>query len=78
MSKNVEAILTRYQHRRERLIDMLLAIQDADGYISDSSVHVLANGLNLSPLDVRETLLFITSFTMNLPESTKSIWPIPS
>lgn len=58
MSKNVEAILTRYQHRRERLIDMLLAIQDADGYISDSSVHVLANGLNLSPLDVRETLSF--------------------
>ncbi|CZF78863.1 NAD-reducing hydrogenase HoxS subunit alpha [Grimontia celer] len=58
MSNNVEAILSRYLHRRERLLDMLIALQESEGYISDSSVNILASGLNLSPLDVRETLSF--------------------
>nr|WP_269808891.1 NAD(P)H-dependent oxidoreductase subunit E [Enterovibrio nigricans] len=58
MSKNVEATLSRYLYRRERLIDMLIAIQETEGYISDSFVTMLASGLNMSPLDVRETLSF--------------------
>ncbi|MDD1780713.1 NAD(P)H-dependent oxidoreductase subunit E [Enterovibrio sp. ZSDZ35] len=58
MSNNVEALLSRYLYRRERLIDMLIAIQETEGFISDSSVNALASGLNLSPLDVRETLSF--------------------
>lgn len=58
MSNNVDAIMARYLHRRERLLDMLIALQETEGYISDSSVNVLASGLNLSPLDVRETISF--------------------
>lgn len=58
MSNNVEAVMSRYLHRRERLLDMLIALQDMEGYISDASVNGLATGLNLSPLDVRETASF--------------------
>ncbi|WP_269748196.1 NAD(P)H-dependent oxidoreductase subunit E [Enterovibrio coralii] len=58
MSNNVETILSRYLHRRERLLDMLIALQELDGYISSSSVSALAAGLNISPLDVRETISF--------------------
>ncbi|MDD1791620.1 NAD(P)H-dependent oxidoreductase subunit E [Enterovibrio sp. ZSDZ42] len=73
MSNKVEAIITRYQRRRERLIDMLIAVQESEGYISDSSVNVLASGLNLSPLDVRETLSFY-HFLRDTPSGKHSIY----
>ncbi len=62
MSNDVEAILAQHGHRRERLIDMLWAVQRAYGFIPGSAVQQLADGLNLSPLDVRETLSFYHFF----------------
>lgn len=62
MSNDVSSILNKYHHRRERLIDMLWQVQNRDGYISEQATESLAAGLNLSPLDVQETLSFYHFF----------------
>ncbi|WP_104403143.1 NAD(P)H-dependent oxidoreductase subunit E [Vibrio penaeicida] len=62
MSNDVSSILNHYQHRRERLIDMLWQVQNQDGFISPSAAEELATGLNLSFLDVQETLSFYHFF----------------
>ncbi len=62
MSNDVSSILNQYQHRRDRLLDMLWQVQNRDGYISRPATEALAAGLNLSVLDVQETLSFYHFF----------------
>jgi len=58
----IGSILARYGHDRTRLMDILLDVQEHFGHIDDAAVTALANGLDLSPLDVRETLSFYEFF----------------
>jgi [NiFe] hydrogenase diaphorase moiety large subunit len=62
MGQAVQKILNTYRSDRTRLIDMLWDIQWQQGYISDDAVKSLAEGLNLSAIEVRETLTFYHFF----------------
>ena len=58
MNADVKSILEKYGHDPTRLMDILLDLQDAYGYISDQAVSELAMGLNLSEADVEQTVSF--------------------
>lgn len=58
MSLNVKGVVERYNSDRTRLMDILWEVQRQEGYISDESVTSLAEALNMSPVDVRETVTF--------------------
>jgi [NiFe] hydrogenase diaphorase moiety large subunit len=62
MNQKIRQILEHYHSDKTRLMDMLWDLQREDGYISDAAVASLAEGLNLSALDVRETLSFYHFF----------------
>ncbi len=62
MTTNIHPILERYHADKTRLIDMLWDIQRQAGYIPDAAVTALAEGLNMSANDVRETLTFYHFF----------------
>ncbi len=62
MNKNVQSILEDYQLDKTRLIDILWDVQRQQGYISDQAVGELAAGLNMSSIDVQETLSFYHFF----------------
>ncbi len=62
MNNYVQSILAHYHLDKTRLIDMLWDIQHQQGYISDQAVGALAEGLNMSPIDIRETLSFYHFF----------------
>ena len=62
MSKEVQAILNRYHADKTRLMDMLWDVQNQQNYIGDEAVSSLAEGLNMSVDDIRETLSFYHFF----------------
>ena len=62
MNREVQSILERYHSDKTRLIDMLWDVQNQQNYISDQAVASLAEGLNMSCLDIRETLSFYQFF----------------
>jgi len=62
MNVEVQAIIIRYHSDKSRLIDMLWDIQHQFGCISDEAVGTLSEILNMSPLDVRETITFYHFF----------------
>ncbi len=62
MNVEVQAIIIRYHSDKSRLIDMLWDIQHQFGYISDEAVGTLSEILNMSPLDIRETITFYHFF----------------
>ncbi len=62
MNRQIQSILQSHQHDKTRLIDMLWALQKENGYLSDEATSELAEGLNMSAYDVRETLSFYHFF----------------
>ncbi len=58
MNQKIHDVLTQNNSDRTRLIDMLWDIQRRDGYISDDIVKLLAEALNMSSLDIDETVSF--------------------
>ena len=62
MGQTVQQIIRFYRADRTRLIDMLWDIQLQQGHISDQAVTILAEGLSMSVIDVRETLSFYHFF----------------
>ena len=59
MTTNIaQQALELYDLDRSRLLDMLLYIQDKEGYVSPSSVHGLAMGLNISQTEVEKVVTF--------------------
>jgi len=63
MSFIVEKILGKYKNDRSRLMDMLLDIQEESGFISDEEVKLVADNLNISTVDVQQTISFYHFFT---------------
>ena len=47
-------------HPRELVVDIMFAIQDQFGYLSDEAVEEVAQLLNMSPLEVEELATFYT------------------
>jgi [NiFe] hydrogenase diaphorase moiety large subunit len=62
MNKKIHALLKHYNSDKTRLMDMLWDIQNQQGYISEEAIASLAEGLNMSCDDVRETLSFYHFF----------------
>lgn len=62
LTNEIQLIAKRYDSDRTRLMDILWDIQNAYGYIPDEALLPLAVGLNLSPLDIRETSSFYHFF----------------
>jgi len=62
MSTQIKDIMTRYHSDRTRLIDIIWDIQREFGYVPGEAVNALSEALNLSPLDVRETISFYHFF----------------
>ena len=62
MSKEIQAILAHYEHDPTRLIDIIWDVQRKCGYVPGESVNVLSEALNLSPVQVSETVSFYHFF----------------
>ena len=62
MIETIQTILEHYPRDKTRLMDMLWDVQKQQGYISYDAFASLAEGLNLSPYDVNETLSFYHFF----------------
>lgn len=62
MNKKIHALLKHYDSDKTRLMDILWDIQNQQGYISEEAIASLAEGLNMSRDDVRETLSFYHFF----------------
>ncbi|MFN2280348.1 MAG: NAD(P)H-dependent oxidoreductase subunit E [Anaerolineales bacterium] len=63
MKEKIQSILTKYGADQGRLMDILLEIQDQFNYIPDQAVETLAEGLDLSSVEVEQTLSFYHFFT---------------
>ena len=69
MKKEVEAILAKYKKDATRLMDILIDTQNIEGYVSPEAIEIISNDLNLSRVDVEQTVSF----------SDDSVWhPIPA
>ncbi|KAA3644618.1 MAG: hypothetical protein DWQ07_14480 [Chloroflexi bacterium] len=58
MRENILSIIEKYQKDHRRLMDILIAIQDTYRHIPDEAVDILADQLDLSKVDVEQTISF--------------------
>jgi len=63
MVTSVTSILEKYNKDKTRLMDILLEIQEAFGYISSDAVNEIARCCNISTVDVQQTISFYHFFT---------------
>ncbi len=63
MNSIVQKSIDQFGRDKTRLMDMLLQIQEEMGFISDEAVLQLAHELNISSVDVRQTISFYHFFT---------------
>jgi [NiFe] hydrogenase diaphorase moiety large subunit len=64
MKQDVETIIKRYKKDETRLMDILIDVQDAMGYISPEAVDIISKNLNISRVDVEQTISFYHFFSM--------------
>jgi [NiFe] hydrogenase diaphorase moiety large subunit len=64
MKNFTEKIIEKYHHDKMRLMDILIAIQAEYGFISAESVSMIAHELNMSEVDVEQTISFYHFFSM--------------
>ena len=64
MKDKIVSLLERVNHDRRRLLDILLEIQEEYRHIPAQAVEVLAEELNLSRVDVEETITFYHFLTL--------------
>jgi len=60
LKKSLEEKIAHADHRREMVVDVMLALQDHYGYLSDEAVEAVAALLGMSPLEVDELATFYT------------------
>ncbi|MEA3496832.1 MAG: NAD(P)H-dependent oxidoreductase subunit E [Bacteroidota bacterium] len=63
MSKTIQDIIDKYNKDRSRLMDILIDIQEEDGFISNDAINDIAKGLDISFVDVEETVSFYHFFS---------------
>jgi [NiFe] hydrogenase diaphorase moiety large subunit len=64
MKADVKSIINKYKKDQTRLMDILIDTQEALGYISPESVDIISEELNLSSVDVEQTISFYHFFSM--------------
>ena len=60
LKKSLEEKITHAEHPREMVVDVMLALQEHYGYLSDDAVEAVATLLGMSPLEVEELASFYT------------------
>jgi len=60
---SLHAILAKYDNDSSRLMDILIAVQEKAGCIHEKAVKEIAKALNLSKVDVEQTLSFYHFFS---------------
>jgi len=63
MDKTIDAIINKYGSDKTRLMDILIDTQDAHGYISDAAADQISDQLNISKVDLEQTLTFYHFFS---------------
>jgi len=66
LKKSLEEHIASVDHPRELAIDVMFALQDHFGYLSDEAVNEAADLLDMTPLEVEELATFYT-FTYREP-----------
>jgi NADH-quinone oxidoreductase subunit E len=66
LKKSLEEKIAHVDHPRELVVDVMLALQDHYGYLSDAAVEETAGLVGMSPLEVEELATFYT-FTYREP-----------
>ncbi|MBN1596833.1 MAG: NAD(P)H-dependent oxidoreductase subunit E [Bacteroidales bacterium] len=64
MKKYTQKVLDKYHHDKTRLMDILIEIQSEYGYISSEVITIIAQDLNMSEVDVEQTISFYHFFSM--------------
>lgn len=73
MNKLIQKIIEKYKHDKTRLMDILIGVQSEFGFISPESVTQIAQELNMSEVDVEQTISFYHFFSMK-PTGKYSIY----
>ena len=60
LKESLEEKIAHADHPREMVVDVMLALQDHYGYLSDEAVGTTAGLLGMSPLEVEELATFYT------------------
>ncbi|MBT7469584.1 MAG: hypothetical protein HN692_04170, partial [Candidatus Cloacimonetes bacterium] len=60
---SLHTILAKYDNDSSRLMDILIAVQEKAGCIQEKAVKEIAKALNLSKVDVEQTLSFYHFFS---------------
>jgi [NiFe] hydrogenase diaphorase moiety large subunit len=63
MKDTVKQIVEKYSKDKSRLMDILIDTQEAFGYISGEAIGVMAGMLNMSKVDVEQTISFYHFFS---------------
>jgi len=64
MESFTRKIIEKYHHDKTRLMDILIAIQSEFGFISKDTITLIAQELNMSEVDVEQTVSFYHFFSM--------------
>ena len=62
MNKAIDAIIKKYGTDKTRLMDILIDTQDALGFIHKSATEQIADTLDISSVDVQQTISFYHFF----------------
>ncbi len=73
MDAKVQGIIEKYNKDKNRLMDILLDIQNEIGFLSEQSVISIADSIGLSRIDVMQTLSFYHFFSQE-PQGKYSIF----
>lgn len=63
MNLLVENTIERLGAKKDRLMDILLSIQDTEKYVSEDSISEISKSLNISKVDIRQCMSFYHFFT---------------
>ena len=63
MKEKIQSLIKKYSNDRSRLMDILLGIQGIYGQIPDEAVEIIAGQLDISEVDVEQTITFYHFFT---------------
>ena len=64
MKKAIQSIIEKYNRDRGRLVDILIAIQDIHQHIPEKAIHLIAEQLDMSVVDVKQTITFYHFLTL--------------
>ncbi|MFP4471273.1 MAG: NAD(P)H-dependent oxidoreductase subunit E, partial [Bacteroidales bacterium] len=63
MATSVQSIIEKYNKDQTRLMDILIDVQSEHGYIPQETISEIANALNISHVDVEQTMSFYHFFS---------------